>query len=207
MADERELADLPADVALSPPQPLAEGYRPYQRYRVTLTDADGTQVTQTRDILRAGKVVAVLPVDVVRDEIVLIRQFRLAAHLATGQGEMIEIVAGRVEKDEQPRDAAGRECFEEIGVAPAKLVELFAYLTTPGITDEEVIVFIAAIDAGRVPQRVANPVEGERIETLRVSIDSAVAALNDGRIHNGPLLIALQWLALNRGRLAALLSK
>ena len=40
---------------------------------------------------------------------------------------------------------------------------------------------------------------------MRVSIDAALAALDGGAMHNGPLLIALQWLALNRDRLPALL--
>src|ERR1019366_8196067 len=79
---------------------LAKGYCDYQRYRLTLTGTDGATHTQTRDILLAGKVVAVLPIDLVRDEIVLIRQFRLMAHLANGRGDMIEAVAGRVEAGE-----------------------------------------------------------------------------------------------------------
>ncbi len=56
-----------------------------------------------------------------------------------------------------------------------------------------------------MPQRTANAAEGERIETLRVSIDAALAALNANRVRFGPMLIALQWLALNRARLPGLL--
>ena len=163
------------------------------------------RLPQTRDVLHGGKVVAVLPVDLARDEIVLIRQFRLPAHLANGRGDLVEIVAGRVEAGETLIDAARRECTEEIGVAPTALVELFSYLTTPGITDEEVTVFLAAVDAARVPERSGAAAEGEQIVTIRVSIDEAIAALNRTRMRNGPLLIALQWLALNRGRLAELL--
>lgn len=199
MGDDRELADRPADVALSPPEPFAKGFFDYQRYRLTLQGA-----AQTRDIVRAGKVAAVLPIDIERDEVVLIRQFRLAAHLANGRGELIEIVAGRVEPGEQPAQTARRECAEEIGVAPAALIELFSYLTTPGLTDEEVTVFLAAIDASRVPERT-HAAGGEQIDIVRVTIDAAIAALSDGTMRNGPLVIALQWLALNRGRLNELL--
>ncbi len=206
MSEERELADSSAEVSLAPFELIAKGYLPYQRYHVTLRGPDSAALMQTRDILRAGKVAAVLPVDLKRDEVVLIRQFRLAAQLANGHGEMIEIVAGRVEQGEHPREAAQRECVEEIGVAPARLVELFGYLTTPGITDEEVTLFLAAIDASLVPRRVGNAAEGEHIETVCVSIDAALAALGEDRMRNGPLVIALQWLALNRARLAALLS-
>lgn len=203
MADKRDLVDRPAaDVTVSAPELLAEGYRTYLRYKLTLPRGH-ERVRQERDVLRAGKVVAVLPVDVARQEVVLIRQFRLPGHLANGRGDLIEIVAGGVEAGEQPIDAARRECTEEIGVAPHKLVELFRYFTTPGITDEEVIVFLAAIDASKTPLRTAN--DDEHIDVLRVSFDDAIAALGDNKMHNGPLLLTLQWLALNRARLTSLL--
>lgn len=198
------LADRAADVSVGTSELLADGYRPYWRYRATLRDADGGPVAEQRDIIRAGKVVAVLPVDLACAEIVLIRQFRLAAHLANGRGDLVEIIAGRVEAGEDPLGAAARECAEEIGVAPKALVELFSYLTTPGITDEEVTVFLAAVDAAKVPARPVAP-GGERIETLRLPIDAAAEAVAEGRMRNGPLVIALQWLALNRARLADLL--
>ena len=205
MALPPQVADLPADVTLSPPELLAKGYRDYQRYRLTLNGASPAPASQTRDVLHGGKVVAVLPVDLARNEIVLIRQFRLPAQLANGHGDLVEIVAGRVEPNEAPIEAARRECREEIGVAPIALIELFSYLTTPGLTDEEVTVFLAAVDASRVPERSGAMAEGEQIVTLRVSIDEAIAALDSNAMRNGPLLIALQWLALNRGRLAELL--
>lgn len=205
MSKRRELADLPADILLSRPQLLAKAYRDYHRYNVTLKDND-SPVVQERDVLIAGKVVVVIPIDVARQEIVLIRQFRLPAHLANGRGELVEIVAGRVEPGERLADTARRECREEIGVAPLVLIELFSYLTTPGLTDEEVTLFLAAVDSACVPEHT-HATEGEQIGVVRVPIDAALAALNDGTMRNGPLLIALQWLALNRARLCALLKQ
>lgn len=199
-----ELADRPAKVTVSPPELLAKGYRLYERYHVTLRGADGRIVHQERDVMRAGKVAAVLAVDLAREEVVLIRQFRLPAHLADGNGDEIEIVAGGIEQGEQPIDAARRECREEIGVAPDRIVELFTYMTTPGITDEQIVVFLAAVDAAQAPARTS--LDDEYIEILRVSFDQAIASLATNEIRNGLTLIALQWLALNRARLAALLN-
>jgi len=199
MAGDRELTDRAADVTLSAPETLGKGFFDYQRFRVTLHAG-----TQTRDVLRAGKVIAVLPIDVERGEIVMIRQFRPAAHLANGKGETMEIVAGRVEKGEALAESARRECQEEIGIAPEALVELFSYLPTPGLTDEEVTFFVAAVDASRVPERT-HPTEGEYITVIRVPIEEALAALTTGAMRNGPLVLALNWLAANRGRVAELL--
>jgi ADP-ribose pyrophosphatase len=69
-----------------------------------------------------------------------------------------------------------------------------------------VTLFVAAIDASRVPERT-HPTEGEYIEVLRVPIDTPLAALAAGTMRNGPLVVGLQWLALNRGRLRELLGR
>jgi ADP-ribose pyrophosphatase len=200
-----KIADRAADVVVAAPTLLAKGYRPYHRYHVTLTGEDGATIEQERDVLAGGKVIAVLPVDLTRDEIVLIRQFRLPAHLGNGKGDLVEIVAGRVEPGEEPAVSARRECQEEIGVAPSALAELFSYFTTPGITDEAVTVFVAAVDAAQVPAQTRTG--DEYVRTLRVPIDAALAALQTNTIHNGPAIMALQWLALNRPRLAELLRR
>jgi ADP-ribose pyrophosphatase len=199
------LSDRPAVVALSPPQVLAKAFRDYERYHLTRERADGERVSEERDLVRGGRVAAVLPIDLQRREVVLIRQFRLAAHLANGNGELVEIVAGRIATGEASCDAARRECFEEIGVRPSRLVELFTFLPSPGVTDEEVVLFIAAVDASAVPERAGAANEHEDIRPFCVGIDAAIAALERGTMRFGPLILALQWLALNRARLDAVL--
>jgi ADP-ribose diphosphatase len=123
-----ELADRPVNITLSQPQVLANAYRDYLRYRVTIRSGDTPPVLQERDVLMAGKVVAVIPIDVVRQEIILIRQFRLPAHFANGRGDLVEFVAGRVEPNETLVDAARRECREEIGTGKnGGIAQLSAY--------------------------------------------------------------------------------
>ncbi|HVD74742.1 MAG TPA: NUDIX hydrolase, partial [Xanthobacteraceae bacterium] len=192
------VADDRADVVISGCEVLAEGFRRYERFHVIRGNENALRPI---DVLRSGAAAAVLPVDLGRDEVVLLRQFRLAAHLANGNGNLVEIVAGHVELNEQPVETARRECVEEIGVAPDPLVELFTYLTTPGICDEEITLYLGVVDASRVPERAGAAVEHEETVPMRVPIDTALAALANGTVRNGPLIIALQWLALHRGRL------
>ena len=98
----KALADQPADVAIEAREVLAHAFRPYERVRARRA---GDEV-EVRDLLRAGPAVAVLPIDLKRGEVVLIRQFRVAAQLANGKGDLVEIVAGHVEPNEAPRDTA-----------------------------------------------------------------------------------------------------
>jgi ADP-ribose pyrophosphatase len=193
------IADDRADLLIAGREVLAEGFRRYERLRVRRS---GENVPRPLDVLRSGPAAAVLPIDPGRDEVVLLRQFRLAGHLANGRGNLVEIVAGHVEADEQPAEAARRECVEEIGVAPGLLVELFTYLTSPGMSDEEITLFLGVVDASVLPERAGAAAEHEETVPMRVPIDAALAALAAGTVRNGPLIIALQWLALNRGRLS-----
>jgi len=199
--DDAAIADRPVDATVSPAELLVEGFRKYERFHVAYKDVDGHPVSQTRDLLRVGQVAGVLAIDPARDELVLIRQFRLQAHLATGKGELVEIVAGYVEAGEEPIAAARRECIEEIGVAPSRLVELLSFLPAPGSSDEYGTLFLATVDATAVPARAGAINEDEHFAPMRISVDAALEALAQGTIHNGYLVIALQWLALNRSRL------
>lgn len=209
MAEREEaggIADRALGVEISPPRSLCDdGFRPYERYTLRLPLPDGGTLTQRRDILRGGRVAGVLPVDLARERVVLLRQFRLTAHLATGNGDMIEIVAGRVDAGESEADAARRECVEEIGVAPDAMARLYSVLPTPGLTDELVTSFIGFVDSARVVRHGGLASETEHIETLVVPIDAVLDALRGGRILNALTVSALQWLALNRARLPTLL--
>ncbi|HEU5272629.1 MAG TPA: NUDIX hydrolase [Xanthobacteraceae bacterium] len=195
------LADQPADVEVSPPTPLAKAHHDLDRFAVTLRTPEREETAIVRDILRVGKVAAVLPIDIKRGEVVLIRQFRAAAHLATGAGELVEIVAGHVEAGETPAEAAVRECVEEIGVRPEALYELLDFIPVPGASDEHGFLFLGLVDAARVPDRAGADDENEATRPMRVAIDVALAALERRTMRNGFLIIALQWLALHRDRL------
>ena len=201
---EERLEDRPAHVAVEPAEPLGDGFRPYERYHLVLTHRDGTSDAQERDILRGGEVVGVIAFDPAREALVLLRQFRLPAHLATGKGEMVEIVAGGVEAGESLKAAAARECEEETGLKPRALVQLMRFLPTPGITDEHAALFLGVVDSARLPERAGEASEVEVTHPFAIGLDAALDALADGRFANGYLIIALQWVALNRHRLHAL---
>ena len=200
------LADAAADVTVSPPNVLAKGYHDLVRFSVTLRSPGHDPIASVRDVLHVGQVTAVLPLDLARRELVLLRQFRLPAHLATGLGELTEIVAGHVEAGETAAEAGMRECVEEIGVRPSALYEIFQFIPVPGSSDEHAFLFLGLVDAARIPERAGAAHEKEATRPMRVPIEAALAALERRSMRNGFLLMALQWLALNRDRLDAIVA-
>lgn len=200
VVDMNVLIDLPAKAQVSGPQTIGRGYRNYERYEVTLPGS-ALMAKVERDVLLSGLVVGIVPVDVVRGEVVLIRQFRLSGHIALDKGAMIEVPAGRVAATERVHEAALRECHEEIGTRPTRLLPLFEIMPAPALSDERMVLYAALIDAAEVNIRAGCSEEQEDTEPIRISFDAAAEMLARGGIHNGTAIIALQWLILNREKL------
>ena len=153
-----------------------------------------------RELFVRHDAVCVLPYDPQRDCVVLIEQFRVGALDKSVNPWLIELVAGLIDKDEQPEQVARREAVEEAGLELAELWPLTQYYPSPGGSDERVHLYV-----GRCDSRGAGGVhgleeEGEDIRVLVWSLDEALAAMDDGRIDNAASIIALQWLALNRDK-------
>ena len=152
----------------------------------------------SRELFVRHDAVCVLPYDPQRDEVVLIEQFRVGALGKVENPWLIELVAGLIDKDEQPEEVAHREADEEAGLTFSALWPMTRYFPSPGGSDEYVHLFL-----GRCNSEGASGVHGleEEGEDIRVrvwSFEDALQAVRDGRIANAASIIALQWLALNR---------
>ncbi len=102
-----------------------------------------------------GEGVAIVPV--IEGKILLIRQFRPSI-----AGSILEIPAGKVDPEENIREAALRELAEETGVVGGKLTLLASIRTTPGFCDERIHLFLST--DGRLEE--SHPEDGETIEDI-----------------------------------------
>lgn len=85
-----------------------------------------------REIFVRHDAVCVLPYDAQRDEVVLIEQFRVGAMGRTDNPWLVEMVAGLIDKDEQPEEVAHREAEEEAGLTFSALRPITKYFPSPG---------------------------------------------------------------------------
>ena len=148
--------------------------------------ADGEEVT--REKVSHPGAVGVVAVD--ERSIWLTRQPREVV----GETASLEVPAGKLDVEgESPLETAKRELAEEIDQQAESWKEIFSFYTSPGFSDERIVLYLAT-DLSPAPE--ARSDELERIEVVRWplgQLDEAIAQCEDSKS-----LIALLWLSSER---------
>ncbi len=135
-------------------------------YRRTFRHEDGEEVE--REIVGHPGAVAVIAHD--SERLYLVRQPREAL----GVPDLLELPAGKLDEEgEAPLEAAKRELAEEIGKAAEDWELLQTFHTSPGFTDEQVLIYLAT----GLSDASAEVEEDERIDIVTHGLDELDALL------------------------------
>ena len=141
--------------------------------------------TSTREVVHHHGGACILPVDE-NQNITLVRQYRYAL----GE-EMWELPAGKLEKDENPFEAAKRELAEECGLTADHFVDL-------GVGyDSEKIYLWAATGLHNVSQHLD---EDEFLDVVKMPLDEALRLVLDGTIKDSKTQIGILKYAMLRDK-------
>ncbi|HET7010304.1 MAG TPA: NUDIX hydrolase [Anaerolineales bacterium] len=139
------------------------------------------------DIVDHPGAVTLVPID--RGQVCMVRQYRHSA----GQ-VLLELPAGTLEPGEDPRACAARECREEIGMAPARLVPIGEAFLAPGYSTEYMYFYLAT-------ELSPAPLDADLDEDLaleRVPIRAIPERIASGELRDAKSLAALflarEWL-------------
>lgn len=168
----------------------------FSRYVFEVERFEGGHREVVWDVMERGHSVGVLGHDPVRDEIVLIREFRPGAAVA-GEAPFFEsLIAGTIDGAESAVTVAIREMREEAGLVLTEPVVIHpgAYVSA-GSTSEKV-----AIVAGRVDTRAAGGIHGkaqedENIKTVVLPAAEFIRRVRHGEVRDMKTLLAGYWLA------------
>lgn len=179
------------------------GYFRIDKYtlRHQFFDRPGWSEAYTREVFERGHATAVLPYDPIRDEVVLIEQFRAGALAAGWHPWLLEVVAGIIDGDESPEDVARREIREEAGLDIRDLRLVARYLVSPGGTSETCSLYCGLVSTNGAGGVHGVDREHEHIKVHVLPAGDAIAMAEDGRMDNATGLIALLWLSKNRDTL------
>jgi len=140
-----------------------------------------TGVRTVREVVTHPGSVVVLPVRP-DGKIVLVRQYRHA----TGQ-YLWELVAGRMEKGENPRKGAARELVEETGYRAKKFTVFLELFPTPGFLEERMYLLLAeGLSAGE-----AEPEEDEKLIVRAYSKKQLEEMIRSGKMRDAKSIAGL----------------
>lgn len=157
-----------------------------------------------RSVAFWGDAVTVLPFDPARGAVLLVEQFR-PAPAARGEANAwcIEVVAGRIDTDEDAETTARRETAEEAGLTLGRLAAIPGYYTTPGLAAEKIYGFVGEADLSAAGGVHGLSGEEEDIRTLILPLDEALQAVSEGEVNTGTALVSLLWLKAHRDQIEA----
>jgi ADP-ribose pyrophosphatase len=183
---------------------IHRGFFRLERYRLKhKLYRGGWSAEIEREIFERGRTVGILLYDPDRDEIVLVEQFRLAAHLTGMPAWELEIVAGIVDKEgESEIELARRESREEAGLELiGEPIFVHRFMPSTGACTEVVDLFAGHVDASKAGGIHGLADEHEDIKVVVLAFEEAMWQVRADAIKNGPTLLALYWLAGERARL------
>lgn len=145
---------------------------------------------------------AVLPYDSETGQVVLVEQLRVGA-LTGGRGAVpgglvLEPPGGAVGPGEAPAAAARREAWEEAGCRIGAMTPIGTCRPSPGYSDECVELFCGEVSVAGLPSHGGEAGEGESTRVAVWGLDALIRELGRGPFTPATLIIAVQWLALNR---------
>jgi ADP-ribose pyrophosphatase len=134
----------------------------------------------TREIVRHPGAVCVLAL--LDDKMLVVEQFRKPL----GKSQ-VELPAGKLERGEDPKEAAGRELEEETGYRCQSLRHICSYYTSPGFADELIHFYVAEqLEKGEV-----NLDEDEFLECEAITLEQALEMIADQRISDAKTITAV----------------
>jgi ADP-ribose pyrophosphatase len=153
-----------------------------------------------RERLEHLSAASVLMYDPLRDQVVLVEQFRVGALEDPHGPWLLETAGGYRPPGEAAADVARREALEEAACELGELVHIGDFYVSPGLSSERIALYCGRVDAARAHGIHGLEHEGEESRVVVLPFTDAHAQLFK-RINSTSVIIAIQWLAAERDRL------
>jgi nudix-type nucleoside diphosphatase (YffH/AdpP family) len=171
---------------------IAKFWSTLSKVTLNYTRRDGRSEILVREVNDHGHAAAVLALDPRRKTVLLVKQMRIAAHVAGYTDAMIEVCAGLLDGDDA-RTCAIREAEEELGFRVHDLREVAHVYMSPGALTERVSLFIGTYSPGdKVTNGGGVATEGEDIEVIELPLAAAHGMIASGEIVDAKTIILLQ---------------
>ncbi len=145
----------------------------YSNVRIDTVKLPNEKIT-TREIIERPSAVCVVALTR-ENEILLVKQYRCPF-----KSVLLEVPAGKIDKNEEPEDAIKRELKEETGAVGMNYKSLGKLYMTPGFCDEIIYLYMCEIEKIEKTQ----PDEDEFLEIVKIPFETAISMVLRGEIND-----------------------
>jgi ADP-ribose pyrophosphatase len=168
---------------------VEEAYLRYEKFNGEMSG------TVRRISLERGDSVSILIYNTITNKIILISQFRYPSY-KSGNGWLIETIAGIVDSNESPDESARREVEEETGLEITKLEHIATFFPSPGGSSERIFLYYSEVsmDPDSYEKTGGLACEGEDIKSYEITLEDALEKIKSGEIMDAKTILGIYWL-------------
>ena len=176
---------------------VSPGFLKIIRAKLRYKNFDGTWVeADNLEKMERGHSVAALIWNKDTEKVVLIEQFRYPTYQPEkhDSGWMIEVVAGMIDKGEEPQVAARRELIEEIGYQVDTLEYIDDFYVSPGGSTERIFLYYAEVrNKDKIAEGGGVEQEDENVRMREYSLEEISEKFFNNEFQDAKTIIALMW--------------
>jgi len=135
-----------------------------------------------REVVEHRGAAAIVPI-LNGSDVILVRQYRYPI-----ETDLLEIPAGTLKSNEDPKECALRELEEETGYRCGELTKMLECFLAPGYSTEKIHIYLAR----RLTQTQTNLDEDESISVERFRISEVLDKIRTGEIRDAKSIVGLQ---------------
>lgn len=171
-------------------------YKGYLKVKQAIVEHEfknGTKNVYSRFKLDRPDAVAILIYNRDTNNFILTKQFRYPI-FDRESNFVIEIVAGKIDGDEAPKEAASREILEEVGyrINPKTLEDPIEIYPSPGYTNEKIYIFFAIVTDSDKDKNHGGGLdtENEEIEIVEMPAENFMQAIISNEIKDAKTILS-----------------
>ena len=175
---------------------IHKGFILLKKIKVTLDSFPQYTITKKVEVVECKNSVGILVKETTTNTFLFTEQFRLPTTFSGGNGWILEIPAGTIDKGETSEEAVKREVLEELGYKVDSIEKIYEGYLSPGILTEQITVFYTEVTTNdKIGRGGGAKEEQEDIKLVKREVNKAIA---DWEAFDAKSTIALQWYALNK---------
>ncbi len=159
---------------------------------------DSNTIEVDRLSFERGDSVAILIYEKDTDSLLFTNQFRYPT-IKEKDGWILELTAGSLEDNEEPKNRVKKEVEEEIGYKINVVEYINSFFVSPGGTSERILLYYSEVNStDKIFNGGGMKYEKEDIQLIKIKTKEVIKQLKNNKFRDAKTIIGIQWFLMNK---------